>query len=132
MILMKAKMCPCKMYLPNKPIKHGVKAFVLACGDTSYVYGFDFYKGKTEPKRCFTVDLIERLHGGWDGLQQTHRIVYMDNYYSSILAFKQLAELGLHAVGTVKKTGGGEAKNELRLVNYAQSFFSNLSSYHVK
>jgi hypothetical protein len=31
---------------PNKPIKHAIKVFVLACSTTNYVWNFDIYTGK--------------------------------------------------------------------------------------
>ena len=33
-------------YLPCKPIKHGIKGFVLTCAITGCVYSFKIYTGK--------------------------------------------------------------------------------------
>ena len=46
MILCKSRFVSWKQYMPLKPIKHGIKVFVLACGETGYVYNFSVYQGK--------------------------------------------------------------------------------------
>lgn len=92
-----------KQYMPAKPIKWGMKAFVLAESKTGYVCDWHLYTGKDQA----TDDNDSRGKGERvvcslvRSLQPGH-VVYMDNYYSSPSLFSSLKEKQLGAVGTVR------------------------------
>ena len=60
MIKFKGKQIRFIQYMPAKPIKHGIKVFVLACAETGYCYGFWIYCGK-ENDNCTPVEIVQRL-----------------------------------------------------------------------
>ena len=60
MIKYKGKQIRFIQYMPAKPIKHGIKVFVLACAETGYCYGFWVYCGK-ENDDCSPVEIVARL-----------------------------------------------------------------------
>jgi hypothetical protein len=46
MVRYKGTHCPIRQYMPNKPLKWGLKVWYLACSVSKYVWNFDFYCGK--------------------------------------------------------------------------------------
>eukprot|EP00117_Sycon_ciliatum_P002306 scpid50910/ scgid2388/ PiggyBac transposable element-derived protein 4 len=96
-----------KQYMPAKPTKWGVKAFVLAEPGTGYIYEWTLYTGKdmaegrdvamadTSKGSQIVAKLVRHLGQG--------HVVYMDNYYSSPTLFQWLSSRrGMGAVGTVR------------------------------
>lgn len=100
MIRCKSRFVTWKQYMPLKPIKHGIKVFVLACGESGYVYNFDVYQGRQSSGSTSVMELVlGTLITG--NLQGSGRILYTDNYYTSIaLAVTLLAMYGIYIVGT--------------------------------
>jgi len=88
-------------YLPKKPVKWGIKVWVCADSNNGYVYTFDVYCGANSVDTskgvayAIVFKLLEPcLHKGYT--------VYMDNYYSSPLLFKDLFAAGTTATGTLR------------------------------
>ena len=96
-----------KQYMPAKPVKWGMKAFVLAESTTGYVCDWFIYTGKdqaadNDPRgkgEQVVSQLVEHLQPG--------HIVYMDNYYTSPSLFLALKEKRMGAVGTVRANRKG-------------------------
>jgi len=108
MILCKSRFVSWKQYMPLKPIKHGIKVFVLACGETGYVYNFSVYQGKGTGTIIETV--LHKLITG--DLVDSGRILHVDNYYTSVaLGVVMMAMYGLYLCGTYspRKNGTGES-----------------------
>ena len=68
-------------YLPKKPHKWGMKAWVLAEAKTGYTFNWSFYTGKEDDDRApltkrVVLNLVDKLH------HQGHH-VYFDNFYTS-------------------------------------------------
>lgn len=92
-----------RQYLPNKPIRWGIKQYALCESRSGYALKFITYcgKGTLHTREGFTLteslclDLL-------DGFQHFGHCVYTDNYYSSPKLFRQLQEDGIAACGTVK------------------------------
>eukprot|EP00117_Sycon_ciliatum_P036893 scpid66443/ scgid27705/ PiggyBac transposable element-derived protein 4 len=90
-----------KQYMPAKPVKWGMKAFVLAESTTGHACDWFIYTGKDQTADNDTrrrgeqvvSRLVEHLQPGY--------IVYMDNYYTSRSHFVAWKEKRLGAVGTV-------------------------------
>lgn len=89
-------------YLPKKPTKWGMKAFVLADSKSGYTYNWKLYTGKDDSldttnrtvTHAIVMDLVE-------GLDFKGHNIYMDNYYSSPSLFSDLYKHGFGACGTV-------------------------------
>ena len=93
-------------YMPKKPVKFGVKNWVLADSVMPYVCNFQIYTGRNErtpevglPHRV-VMDLAEPY------LNKGHRL-FMDNFYSSLALFEQLYENKTLACGTVRQDSKG-------------------------
>ena len=90
-------------YMPKKPHKWGIKAWVLADALNGYTWGWKLYTGKEGDvvqhglahKVVLELTDDERLKGrGY--------VVFTDNFYSSPPLFRELSEEGFGAVGTVR------------------------------
>jgi hypothetical protein len=97
MIRYKGSYSPIRQYMPNKPQKWGLKVWCLADVVSKYVYNFAIYCGKTmervaqlasrgEPRLAHNVVL-----NMVDGLDGKGHVVVMDNYFSNIGLFTELA-----------------------------------------
>ena len=101
-----------KQYCPKKPIKYGLKFFVLADSSTGFVYNFVLYTGSEVTTRLpsafsdlpvpgqFVMTLVEDL------LDRGH-IMYTDRYYSSIPLANALCRRNTGFVGTLVKNRKG-------------------------
>lgn len=99
-------------YLPKKPHKWGMKAWVLADAGNGYTWGWKLYTGK-EKNRTETglahhvvVDLVDDVR-----LLGKGHVIVMDNFYSSPALFHDLRSRGFHACGTVRKDRKGLPEN---------------------
>ena len=109
MIRYKGTYCPARQYMPKKPQKWGIKASCLADSKDRYVYDFDIYCGRNggdgdiEPERrgeanlahSVVTKLMDRNNG-------KGHVVVMDNYFTSVGLFEELAQNGTYATGTIR------------------------------
>ena len=98
-------------YMPKKPTKWGMKAWVLSDSHTGYVWNWRLYTGKEESKEL-TTPLAE--HVVLDllvGLENRGHHVYFDNYYTSIPLSMKLSDLGFGSCGTVRINRKGIPKD---------------------
>jgi len=93
-------------YMPAKPHKWGIKAWVLSEAKTGYIYNWDIYRGaeagNTEggiTKRV-VMNITKPLH-------HKNYHVYMDNYFSSPNLYQELADVNLGACGTLRSNRVG-------------------------
>jgi hypothetical protein len=71
-------------YMPAKPIKHGIKVFALCCAHTGYLYHFKIYSGK-ESKLVWSLGaVVKRLLLGANIGTSKKRILYTDNFSTSL------------------------------------------------
>ena len=90
-----------KQYMPKKPVKRGIKAWVLADSNNGYVYNLQIYTGKqgekSETNLGMTVvkELTSLLPSG------SH--VYFDNYFSSIALVEYLLSRNIYCCATFRK-----------------------------
>ena len=97
-------------YLPKKPHKWGMKAWVLADSINGYTWGWHLYTGKEGEGAQPVKGLAHRVVMGLvdnEQLKQKGYIVYTDNFYSSPALFRELLQAGFGAVGTVRKDRRG-------------------------
>ena len=90
-----------RQYIKNKPVKFGIKLWVLADSHNGYTYNFDIYTGKStsgQPsENGLGYDVVMRLltpllHQGYH--------LFVDNFYTSIKLIKDLFHLGTPGCGT--------------------------------
>lgn len=95
-----------KQYMPNKPIKRGIKVWMRADADNGYVSAFEVYtgkKGNTAEKGLgakVVKGLSEQLYG-------SYRHVYFDNYFSSVDLALDLFRSKLYSCGTLRTNRKG-------------------------
>jgi Transposase IS4 len=101
--------CSFKQYIKNKPVKWGIKIFCVCCSATAYLWNAMFYCGKsrnvTEDDRETAADISVTAQTVIDlmrPLQGLNHHVHMDNYYSSVSLFDQLAKMGIRSTGTIR------------------------------
>lgn len=89
-------------YLPAKPTRWGIKAFILSESDSGYCLRSKVYTGKHsfqwEPGTLLTENVVTSL---LDGYEDKGHVVFMDNFYSSPHLFSLLEEKKIGACGTV-------------------------------
>ena len=95
-----------KQYIKDKPPKWGIKSFLLCESETGYIINAEIYTGKTVDVDVNTdlgvtgnvvCRLIREAH-----VDQKHRIVYVDRFYSSCMSFYYLYTImNTYAAGTV-------------------------------
>ena len=92
-----------KQYMPNKPSKWGIKAFSLCDSKTGFLLKFDVYTGKNEslPDAAGGVGHKVVMSLAADYLDQG-RVIYVDNWYSSIPLFEDLRLRNTGATGTIR------------------------------
>ena len=91
-----------KQFLPNKPVKYGVKAFLLCDSTTYYCYSFEIYTGKNNEVR--TLNSTERtVINITKDIIGKQNIVFMDNYYTSYKLANYFISNGTGIVGTIRK-----------------------------
>ena len=96
-----------RVYSPDKPIKYGLKAYMLCDAVNAYCLKFKLYTGKqsVQPsENGATYDLVMDLLRNY--FEKGHKL-FCDNYYSSPRLFMDLWYLGTGATGTVRPNGKG-------------------------
>ena len=90
-----------KQYIPLKPVKRGLKVWVHADSHNGYVFEFECYTGKKG-------DTAEIRSGGLVVKRLTRDLVgkyyhvYMDNFFSSVILYKDLLNDGIYCTGTLQ------------------------------
>ena len=90
----------CKQYMKNKPVKWGFTCQCRCCSKTGYLYEFYIYLGKKENAETrlgekVVLDLSKKL-------ENTHCMLYFDNFFNSPTLFEKLFVRGLYCLGTVR------------------------------
>lgn len=102
-----------KQYLPMKPIKRGYKLWCLA-DQRGYIKKFQIYQGKDEELNSkFTgyglgeKVVLELTEQDWG----KGKIVYFDNFFSSVALLEKLKTENTYACGTIRSNRKGLAGN---------------------
>ena len=100
-----------RQYLPAKPVKWGVKVWVLAESDTGYLSKFQVYTGKEgNQEKGLSHRVVMDLCRNYFG---SNIRVYMDNFYTSPDLLMDLHVRGVMACGTVRANRRGLPKDLL-------------------
>jgi hypothetical protein len=91
--------------MPAKPIKHGIKVYALCCSYTGYLYRFEIYTGKGGTADGSPTGVISRLLYGAGATGTSGRILYTDNFYTSLRVMKYIyVSFAMLLVGTYALT----------------------------
>ena len=102
-----------KLYMPQKPTKHGMKVRVCADSETGYVLNHEVYLGKDKDGDApqeqglgyyVVMNMTSPYHGG-------NRHVYFDNFFTSPKLMEDLLESKTYACGTVRTNRKGLPKS---------------------
>ena len=94
-----------KQYIKDKPIKWGIKSFLLCESETGYILHAEIYTGKHSglfiDELGATGSVVVRLATA-AGLAQKNHILVMDRFYNSVKLFHYLhATMGIFAMGMI-------------------------------
>ena len=91
-----------RQYIKDKPIKWGIKHWVLADSSTAYVVDFNIYSGKEAGREIsahgLRYDVVRKFMRDYEN-QGYH--LYADNFYSSMTLAKHLFQQGILFTGTI-------------------------------
>ncbi|XP_051864255.1 piggyBac transposable element-derived protein 3-like [Drosophila albomicans] len=95
-----------RQYMPNKPLKWGIKLFVL-CDSFGYAYRFEIYSGAGDtvvlpghPDLGASANIVVRLTQTVETFK--NHIIYFDNFYTSLPLMVYLRAKGIYSLGTVR------------------------------
>jgi hypothetical protein len=106
--------CSFKQYIKSKPVRWGLKVFCLCCSITGYLWNATVYVGKYQEEedkkkeRSATHQTVRNL---LQPLASKNHIVHMDNWFTSIPLFNDLATMQIWSCGTVRVNRKGLCKD---------------------
>ena len=118
--------CADKVFMPQKPIRHGMKAYVLCESDTGYVVNWALHikdkKDKAQADNKRTQQIVMKLI---EGLEGEGYCVFMDRYYSTLQLFLDLKTLGIGACATIQQ-------NRLHLDDKSAKLIQDIKSGEIR
>ena len=84
---------------PQKPVKYGIKSYILCDSATGYCFNMQPYVGTASTLPDIVFSLLDRLQGHGYTL-------YMDNFYNSIALCESLLGAQTNVCGTLRKNKG--------------------------
>ena len=102
-----------RVYMPNKPIKWGIKVWKM-CDSSKYVKYFEIYTGALGNNGIREVDLGPNVIRKMVSHLESNRtyLVFADNFFSSLEIAKELLQKGNHFTGTIKQNRKGLPSGE--------------------
>ena len=91
-----------KQYMPNKPIKRGMKVWMRCDSVSGFCHDFRINIGRFDEFRGVGLGAKVVKHLTRDIKGKNFHIV-MDNFFSSVNLFRTLKQNGIQATGTIKK-----------------------------
>ena len=107
-----------KQYMPKKPIKRGIKVWVLADSANGYFSRLEVYSGKQSDRveKGLGARVVRSLSADFQG--KYHHVVF-DNYFTDYNLLEDMIEVGLYGCGTARKDRRGfpEELKSIKLKN---------------
>ncbi|XP_077397628.1 heterogeneous nuclear ribonucleoprotein U-like protein 1 isoform X2 [Festucalex cinctus] len=94
-----------RVYNPQKPVKYGIKSYVLCDSETGYCFNLQPYKGEACTVENIVFLLLDRLTGHGYTL-------YLDNFYNSVDMCTRLVAAQTHVCGTLGNSEDPQLVNE--------------------
>ena len=120
-----------KQYMPMKPIKRGIKVWVMADSHTGYFSKFQVYTGKGDsPEKGLGPRVVKSLT---EPLKHKFHHVYFDNFFTSEQLLVDLEKDGIYACGTARKDRRGfpAALKQVKFKErYAHSYINIMTCTH--
>ncbi len=91
-----------KQYIRSKPVKWGIKVFVLADATNGYVKNLQVYTGKTVEDNTSTGLCSKVVLDLMTNMDHTGLHLYTDNFYTSPSLYLTLYNKGINACGTCR------------------------------
>lgn len=89
-----------KQYLPKKPVKRGIKVWVMADSENGYFHTMQVYTGKEKtPEKHLGARVVKDLTAS---LKNKYHRVFFDNYFTSVKLLEDLEMDGIYACGTAR------------------------------
>jgi hypothetical protein len=97
--------CSFIQYMPNKPVKYGLKFWSLCDAETRYVLALDLYSGKkgNTIEHNHSRNVVLRLVDQLPNIVKQGRNVTYDRYFSDLLLSKALLERKMTSLGVVDR-----------------------------
>lgn len=93
-----------KQYMKGKPIKWGVKVFLL-CGESGTIYNILLFQGYYE----YDQELVKTVGSGasvvlylTQNVKPNRYFLFFDNFFSSFGLFERLQQLQIYGAGTIR------------------------------
>ena len=96
--------------MPAKPVKFGLKLWILADSLNGFTYDFEVYTGKDEPLHENGLGFTVLMKLNEPLLDQSYHF-YFDNFYTSPAAVKDLYKRGTPSCGTITEYRKGLPDN---------------------
>ena len=96
-----------RQFIANKPIRFGIKVWMLADSESKYIYKQQLYIGRNPGERAevgLAARVVKELCSGLVGFG--HHL-YIDNFYTSVDLYQYLFKHNIYACGTIR----GSRKN---------------------
>ena len=94
-----------KQYMPMKPVKRGIKVWVLADSSNGYFHKFQVYTGKSDSvEKGLGTRVVKELASDVKG---KHHHIYFDNFFTSVNLLDDLLRDNIYACGTVRRNRKG-------------------------
>lgn len=119
-----------KQYMPKKPIKRGIKVWVLADSTNGYFNRFEVYTGKKETREKGLGERVVKTLT--EDLKNKNHHVFFDNYFTSPKLLQDLEKDGIYGCGTARTDRVGfpaELKKPKLKERYIKYCYAVIMSY---
>ena len=99
----KGRYCFIRQFMPDKPVRFGIKVWLLASSKSRFVWQMEVYfgEGTGAGPHGLGYHVVERMVRG---LEYRGHCLVIDNFFASVNLFHELMVKGIWATGTVRRT----------------------------
>jgi hypothetical protein len=102
--------CSFKQYIKSKPVRWGLKIFCVCCSATGFLWNASIYCGRNDEEDDKAKELgatHQMVRTLLQPLALKNHIAHMDNFFTSIPLFNDLARMRIWACGTIRPNRKG-------------------------
>lgn len=98
----KGRYCTIRQFMPDKPVRFGIKVWILASSKSRFVWRLEVYfgEGTGVGEHGLGYHVVDRMVRG---LENRGHCLVVDNLFASVNLFHHLMCLGIWATGTVRR-----------------------------